>query len=163
MITGLPARTGPTAVARHLDAVVAALATQGTPGQVTDVAGTPVLTTGPGQGPNAATAAIDPSGCAGLGLRLDCTCVWTPPPGTTAEDTAAVLAAASPTAPGQPRRPRPSDAGRLAGFLRHHPGWSAFWDPRYGLWRAAEDDPSSPWYAETPDADAIIDYITSRP
>jgi hypothetical protein len=51
---------------------------------------------------------------------------------------------------------------RLAAFLDGHPGWSAFYDKRYGLWRAAEDDPASVLYAETPDPDAIIAYITSH-
>jgi hypothetical protein len=98
------------------------------------------------------------------GLHLDCTCVWTPAPGTTPQVTAAVITAvlnaASTGLPRPPRQPPPTDAARLAGFLRRHPGWSAFWDPRYGLWRAAEDDPGSVLYAETPDADAVISYIT---
>ena len=50
-----------------------------------------------------------------------------------------------------PTRPPPAaDVPRLAAFLDGHPGWSAFWDKRYGLWRAAEDDPGSVLYAETP-------------
>jgi hypothetical protein len=60
------------------------------------------------------------------------------------------------------RQPVPADAARLADFLRRHPGWPAFWDPRYGLWRAAEDDPASALYVETPDLDAVMTYITSH-
>jgi len=37
-----------------------------------------------------------------------------------------------------------------------------FWDKRYGVWRAAEDDPGSAAYAESPDLDAVIGYIISR-
>ncbi|MGD0239402.1 MAG: hypothetical protein ABSB59_03625 [Streptosporangiaceae bacterium] len=43
-----------------------------------------------------------------------------------------------------------------------HLGWSAFWDPRYGQWRAAEDDPASVLYVETSDADAVMTYITNH-
>jgi len=42
-----------------------------------------------------------------------------------------------------------------------HPGWSAFWDKAYGVWRAAEDDPCSDLYTETPDPTAVIRYITA--
>jgi hypothetical protein len=45
--------------------------------------------------------------------------------------------------------------------LRRHPGWSAFWDKAYGVWRAAEDDPCSVLYTETPDPAAVISYITA--
>jgi hypothetical protein len=91
--------------------------------------------------------------------------VWTPAPGTTAQATAAtitaVLYAAGRARPAPSRRPPAADAARLAGVLRSHPSWSAFWDPRYGVWRAAEDDPGSALYAETPDTDAVISYITA--
>ena len=123
-----------------------------------------MLTTGPPAGPHAATVAIDPDLRAGPGLRLDCTCIWTPAPGTTAQAAAAVIAAvlnaAGRARPARPRRPLAADAARLAGVLRSHPAWSVFWDSRYGLWRAAEDDPDSVRYAETPDTDAVIRYIT---
>jgi hypothetical protein len=112
--------------------------------------------------PDPATIAIDP--VPGRGLRLDCTCTWTPAPGATPQATAAVISAVLHAArlagPGPPRRPPAAGTARLAGFLRRYPSWSAFWDPRYGLWRAAEDDPGSAWYAETPDADAVIRSIT---
>ena len=58
--------------------------------------------------------------------------------------------------------PAPADAVRLTGFLRHHPRWSAFWDKRYGVWRVAEDDPDSSLYAESPDLDTVISYITAH-
>ena len=64
--------------------------------------------------------------------------------------------------PARPTSPDPAAVIRLAAFLDCHPGWSAFFDKRYGLWRAAEDDPASILYAETPDPDAIVAYITSH-
>ena len=48
------------------------------------------------------------------------------------------------------------------GILREHQQWSVFWDPKYHLWRAAEDDPNSDLYAESPDAATIMRYITAR-
>ena len=36
-----------------------------------------------------------------------------------------------------------------------------FWDKKYGLWRAAEDDPDSALYAESRDADTVIRYIAA--
>jgi hypothetical protein len=41
-------------------------------------------------------------------------------------------------------QPAPEDAALLTGVLREHQQWSVFWDPKYHLWRAAEDDPDSP-------------------
>jgi hypothetical protein len=165
MITG-PAATSVTTVGHHLDAIAAALTDVGVGCQVTRPAGTPVLTTGPPGGPNAATVAIDPDMHAGPGLRLDCTCVWTPALGTAPEATAAVITAVLNATrvsadPGR-RQPVPADAAWLAAFLSRYPGWSAFWDPRYGLWRAAEDDPGSGLYVEAPDADAVMAYIASH-
>src|ERR1035441_8747005 len=60
-------------------------------------------------------------------------------------------------------QPAPEDAARLASFLRRHPCWSAFWDKRSGVWRVAEDDPGSVLYAESPDLDTVIRYITAHP
>jgi hypothetical protein len=58
--------------------------------------------------------------------------------------------------------PAPTDAMRLISFLRQHPRWSAFWDKRYGVWRVAEDDPDSALYAESPDLETVISYITTH-
>lgn len=58
--------------------------------------------------------------------------------------------------------PPPADAVRITGIMRQHPRWSVFWDKAYGLWRAAEDDPDSGLYAESPEADAIIAYIAAH-
>jgi hypothetical protein len=91
MLTG-PA-TSVTTVGQHLDAIATALTDGGVDCQVTRPAGTPVLTTGPPLGLNAATVAIDPDMHAATDLRMDCTCVWTPAPGTTPEVTAAVIGA----------------------------------------------------------------------
>ena len=45
--------------------------------------------------------------------------------------------------------PDHGDARRIAAFLESHPGWSAFWDKQDGVWRVAEDDPSSELHAES--------------
>jgi hypothetical protein len=37
-----------------------------------------------------------------------------------------------------------------------------FWDKKYALWRAGEDDPGSDLYAESPAADVVITYITGH-
>jgi hypothetical protein len=46
--------------------------------------------------------------------------------------------------------------------LHEHPSWSVFWDKRQYVWRAAEDDPGSDLYAESPDLDTVISYITGH-
>jgi hypothetical protein len=61
-----------------------------------------------------------------------------------------------------PRIPPPGQAARITSFLHDHPCWSVFWDKRYGLWRAAEDDPDSDLYAEAANADAVIQYMTAH-
>lgn len=58
--------------------------------------------------------------------------------------------------------PPPADAARISRFLADHPRWSAYWDKKYGVWRAAEDDPDSDLYVESTDADTVIDYITAH-
>jgi hypothetical protein len=58
--------------------------------------------------------------------------------------------------------PPPADAVRLASFPDRHHHWSVFWDKRQCLWRAAEDDPGSDLYIASPDADAVIGYITTH-
>jgi len=58
--------------------------------------------------------------------------------------------------------PPPADAARISRFLADHPRWSAYWDKKYGVWRAAEDDPDSDLYVESSDADTVIDYITAH-
>lgn len=55
--------------------------------------------------------------------------------------------------------PDHSDALRVAAFLDSHPGWSAFWDKHDGVWRVAEDDPSSELHAESASAETVIDYM----
>ena len=45
---------------------------------------------------------------------------------------------------------------------RQSPRWSVFWDKRYGLWRAAEDDPDSDLYADAGNADTVIQYMTAH-
>ncbi len=51
--------------------------------------------------------------------------------------------------------PDHGDARRIAAFLESHPGWSAFWDKQDGVWRVAEDDPTSQLYAESADAGPV--------
>jgi hypothetical protein len=58
--------------------------------------------------------------------------------------------------------PGGGEAARLICFLQGHPCWSAFWDKAHGVWRVAEDDPDSSLYAESPDLDTVISYITSH-
>jgi hypothetical protein len=50
----------------------------------------------------------------------------------------------------------------MTALLREHQQWSVFWDPKYHLWRAAEDDPDSDRYAESPDAATIMGYIAAH-
>ena len=40
--------------------------------------------------------------------------------------------------------------------------WSVFWDKRAGVWRVAEHDPGSGLYAESPDADIVIAYMSAH-
>jgi hypothetical protein len=58
--------------------------------------------------------------------------------------------------------PAAGEAARLIGLLHGLPGWSVFWDKRYGVWRAAEDDPDSALYIEHRDLAAVIGYITAH-
>lgn len=58
--------------------------------------------------------------------------------------------------------PAPHDLGRMTGLLREDQQWSVFRDPKYHLWRAADGDPDSNLYAESPDAATIIGYITAH-
>ena len=55
--------------------------------------------------------------------------------------------------------PAPEDVAGMTGLLRERPQWSVFWDPKYHLWRAAEDESNS----EIPDAATIMEYITAHP
>ena len=50
----------------------------------------------------------------------------------------------------------------MSSVLQDHPRWSVFWDKRYHVWRAAEDDPDSDLYAESSDADTVIGYIQAH-
>ena len=61
-----------------------------------------------------------------------------------------------------PNIPPPGQAAQITCFLHDHPRWSVFWDKRYGIWRAAEDDPDSDLYAEHSDADVVIRYMISH-
>jgi hypothetical protein len=59
-------------------------------------------------------------------------------------------------------QPAPEDAASITRIVREHQWWSVFWDKRYRVWRAAEDDPDSDLYAESPDAATVIRYITAH-
>ena len=58
--------------------------------------------------------------------------------------------------------PDPGDALRIAAFTAGHAGWSAFWDKRHGVWRVSEDDPHSGLYAESDDADEVLEYMAAH-
>lgn len=58
--------------------------------------------------------------------------------------------------------PDPDDAAQMAAFVDSRAGWSVFWDKRYGVWRASEDDPCSDLYKEDTDARNVINYITAH-
>jgi hypothetical protein len=60
------------------------------------------------------------------------------------------------------RLPGHRDALQIAAFLDSHPGWSAFWDKRDGIWPVADDDPDSGLYAENAHADTVIDYMAAH-
>ncbi len=72
------------------------------------------------------------------------------------------------TASGRSRRehmtklPDHGDALRIAAFLESHPAWSAFWDKQDGVWRVAEDDPTSELHAESASAETVIDYMATH-
>jgi hypothetical protein len=77
---------------QHLGAIAARLTDRGIPSRVSRLGGTPVLTIEePAAGPNAATVSIDPDTRNGPGLSIDCTCLWTPAPGTAPEATADMI------------------------------------------------------------------------
>ena len=158
--------TSPTALVAagpHLDAVAAALARYGVGCRITRP-GRPLLSWSRGHRQGRAA----PPSPSTLTRGPAMTCAWTAP----------ACGLRRPAPPRghrgrhrrRPDRHRPdlappplpaADATRLTAFLDGHPGWSAFWDKRYGLWRAAEDDPGSVLYTETPDAAAVISYITA--
>jgi hypothetical protein len=51
--------------------------------------------------------------------------------------------------------------GSAEPLLAGLPHWSVFWDRKYGVWRAAEDDPGLALYAESRDVDPMIGYIAT--
>jgi hypothetical protein len=86
---------------RHLTAIAARLTARGIISRLTRLGGTPVLTIDqPTGGPHPVTVTVDPDpdpdpalGTApdpgtGSGVPVDCTCLWTPAPGTAPEATA---------------------------------------------------------------------------
>ena len=85
-----PAARDPASFARqHLAAIAASLTERGIASRLTLLGDTPVLTIDePAAGPDSATVAVDPDTSVGTGLRLDCTCIWTPAPDSTATATA---------------------------------------------------------------------------
>lgn len=98
-MTPAPARpqapSGPASPAgQHLAAIAASLSGHGITTTLTPIGGTPTLTIGdPATGPDHATVTIDPDPSGAPGLHLDCTCIWTPPPGTAPGTTAATIIA----------------------------------------------------------------------
>ena len=58
--------------------------------------------------------------------------------------------------------PAPADAARLAASCTVTRAGPPSGTSDYGVWRAAEDDPDSALYAESPDLDTVISYITAH-
>jgi hypothetical protein len=86
------APSGP--ASQHLAAIAASLSGHGIASTLTRIGGTPTLTIGePAAGPDHATVTIDPDPGGAPGLHLDCTCIWTPPPGAAPGATAATIIA----------------------------------------------------------------------
>jgi hypothetical protein len=84
LVTSDPPQAG-----QHLTAIAARLAARGVASRLTLLGGTPVLTIDrPGAGPDPVTVTVDPGTSNGSGLPVECTCLWTPIPGTTPEATA---------------------------------------------------------------------------
>ena len=86
-------RPQPPAHARQLAAVAGLLTGRHVTIRHTRIGGTPVLTiTGPAGSPNPATISIDPDP-ASPGSPVECTCIWTPGPGTTPDAIAGTIIA----------------------------------------------------------------------
>jgi hypothetical protein len=80
-------------VGRHLTAIAARLTARGIISRLTRLGGTPVLTIDqPTGGPYPVTVTVDPDTGTASGVPVDCTCLWTPAPGTTPEATADTIA-----------------------------------------------------------------------
>lgn len=89
-----PATPGAQAVFQHLAAIAASLSGHGVASRLTRLGDTPVLIIeGPCSGEDYATLTVDPDTHAGPGLRLECTCIWTPAPGASPHATAAIMTA----------------------------------------------------------------------
>ena len=74
---------------QHLAAIAASLTERGITSRLILLGDTPVLTIDEsGSGMDSPTVAVDPDTSGGAGLRLDCTCIWTPAPDSTATATA---------------------------------------------------------------------------
>ncbi|MGH3193140.1 MAG: hypothetical protein ACRDOL_38995 [Streptosporangiaceae bacterium] len=74
---------------QHLAAIAASLTERGITSRLTLLGDTPVLTIDePDSGMDSPTVAVDSDTSGGAGLRLDCTCIWTPAPGSSATATA---------------------------------------------------------------------------
>jgi hypothetical protein len=99
---------------QHLAAIAATLTGHGIAARLTRLGGIPVLTIDqPGPGPDRATVSIDPA--PGTGQQYDCTCIWTPAPGSTPQATAGTIitvldAITRPGAPPGQDTPRPAPA-----------------------------------------------------
>jgi hypothetical protein len=78
---------------RHLTAVAAGVTVHGITARLSRIGDIPVLTIEePAAGPDPTTVTINPD-LGGPGLPLECTCLWTPPPGATPEAIAGTIIA----------------------------------------------------------------------
>ncbi len=81
-------------VGEYLAAIAAGITARGVPGRLTRIGGTAVLTIDqPAAGPDPITVTVVPGTGNDSGLPVDCTCLWTPAPGTTPEAAADTIAA----------------------------------------------------------------------
>jgi hypothetical protein len=105
----VPGTQAATAAGQHLAAIATSLSGHGITSRLTRLGGTPVLTIdAPGAGEDPSTIAIDPDTHAGPGLRLDCTCTWTPALGATPQATAATITAILNALRPPPNSPEPA-------------------------------------------------------
>ena len=110
MTTGhLPQSASPERADQHLAAVAAGFAGHGIATQLSHIGGVPVLTIEePSGGPDPMTVSINPD-LSNSDVSLECTFLWTPPPGVPPEAVAGTITAVLNTLRPQAAARRPGD------------------------------------------------------